>query len=382
MILSIIDVLFFVLFAAPVLYLAFFAIGSVRKRPEPFPSAIDPRKMLVLIPAYKEDNVIVGCVEACLNQDYPKDYFKIVVISDGMGEAVVQSLSMFGVDVMEIHLENRTKSKALNVALSAYSDYEVALVLDADNIIEPLFLQRINASFNTGAVVVQGHRMAKNLNNSIAVLDAISEEINNSIFRRGHYNWGLSSALIGSGMAFEFEQFKAVMSNVDVVGGFDKELEHIYLMNGIKIHYLNDAYLLDEKIQRTEDFSKQRRRWMAAQFEHLARFFPLLTLGIKKKNLDFCDKLFQMLLLPRILILGGAGFFAILFSFIDFEMAQKWWCLLFLMVFTLFISVPRRLVDKKLFRALLTLPKIFAIVLMNLFKLKGANKKFLHTSHG
>jgi len=382
MILNTIDTLFFVLFAAPVLYLAFFAIGSVKRRKEPTPTNANPRSILVLIPAYKEDKVIMGCVEACLSQDYPKDSFRVVVISDGMGEEVNRSLMESGADLKEIHLENRTKSKALNAAFADYNGYDVALILDADNIIEPLFLQRINAAFNKGAVVVQGHRMAKNLNNSIAVLDAISEEINNSIFRKGHYNWGFSSALIGSGMAFEFEQFKAVMRNVDVVGGFDKELEHIYLMNGVKIHYLNDAYLLDEKIQRTEDFTKQRRRWMAAQFEHLARFFPLLTLGIKKKNLDFCDKLFQMLLLPRILILGGAGFFAVLFSIIDFELAEKWWGLLFMMVFTLFISVPRRLVDKKLLAALLTLPRIFIIVLLNLFKLKGANKKFLHTSHG
>lgn len=183
-------------------------------------------------------------------------------------------------------------------------------------------------------------------------------------------------------MAFSFDQYKAVMHNVDVVGGFDKELEHIYLMNGIKIHYLNDAYLLDEKIQRTEDFSKQRRRWMAAQFEHLARFFPLLTLGIKKKNLDFCDKLFQMLLLPRILILGGAGFFAILFSLIDFQMSVKWWALLSLMLGALFASIPRRLINKQLLMALLSLPRIFIIVFQNLFKLRGANKRFLHTTHG
>jgi hypothetical protein len=49
---------------------------------------------------------------------------------------------------------------------------------------------------------VQGHRTAKNTNNSWAILDAISEEINNNIFRKGHRVLGLSSAIIGSGMAF------------------------------------------------------------------------------------------------------------------------------------------------------------------------------------
>jgi len=35
----------------------------------------------------------------------------------------------------------------------------------------------------------------------LALLDGISEEINNNIFRKGHQTLGLSSALIGSGMA-------------------------------------------------------------------------------------------------------------------------------------------------------------------------------------
>lgn len=59
----------------------------------------------------------------------------------------------------------------------------------------------------------------------MAYLDAISEEINNSIFRLGHVNLGMSAALIGSGMAFEYSLFyKAMMSNTSV-GGFDRVLE-------------------------------------------------------------------------------------------------------------------------------------------------------------
>ena len=41
-----------------------------------------------------------------------------------------------------------------------------------------------------------------------AVLDAVSEEINNSIFRKGHTRLGFSSGLSGSGMAFEYDLFK------------------------------------------------------------------------------------------------------------------------------------------------------------------------------
>lgn len=382
MVISVIDFLFFVFFGIPVLYLAFFSLASMFRKSEPMPTAETPHSFLILIPAFKEDKVIKGCVEACLQQDYPKDKFDVVVIAEGMSDETLAYMSSLPIIVKNVVLKKRTKAKALNKALKDYSGYDVALVLDADNIMEELFLQKFNAMFNRGATIVQGHRTAKNLNNSIAILDAMSEEINNSIFRKGHYNLGLSSALIGSGMAFKFNQFKSIMTHVDVVGGFDKELEHIYLMNKVKIHYLHQAIVLDEKIQRTDDFAQQRRRWMAAQVEHLARFFPLFRLGITQKNIDFCDKVYQMLLLPRILILGGVALMGAFTYFFDTDNLIKWEWLLSLLLLSLFIAIPRRMVTTKLLISLLTLPKIFVIVLLNMFKLKRANKDFIHTPHG
>ena len=75
----------------------------------------------------------------------------------------------------------------------------------------------------------------------MALLDAISEEINNHIFRKGHRSLCLSSAIIGSGMAFDYQLFKEYMTTLQAVGGFDKELELKLLHNGYKIDYLPDA---------------------------------------------------------------------------------------------------------------------------------------------
>lgn len=60
---------------------------------------------------------------------------------------------------------------------------------------------------NPDVEAVQTHRIAKNMNNDMALLDAVSEEINNTIFRLGHAKLGLSAALIGSGMAFRYDLF-------------------------------------------------------------------------------------------------------------------------------------------------------------------------------
>ena len=129
-------------------------------------------------------------------------------------------------------------------------DFDIALICDADNMLAPDFLRRLNDAFAGGAQAVQGRRVAKNLDTSFAILDACSEAINNHIFRKGAYALGLSSSVIGSGMAFEFDRIKAILSEISAVGGFDKILQLSVVERGIRIHYLEDALVLMKKSNR------------------------------------------------------------------------------------------------------------------------------------
>ena len=264
------------------------------------------RKFAVLIPGYKEDNVIVEVAEKALKQTYPSHLFDVIVIADSFQQNTLEKLKGLPLRVIEVSFEKSTKSKALNQAMRIIGDdYDVALILDADNIMEKRFVEKVNKAFNQGYKVVQGHRIAKNTNTSFAILDAISEEINNHIFRKGHRVLGLSSALIGSGMAFDYYFFKSTMVNVNAVGGFDKELELKLLKNRTTIEYLNDALVLDEKVQKSEVFANQRKRWLSAQFVYFGRYFmPGLKELFTKGNIDFFDKVYQMVSPPRVLLLG------------------------------------------------------------------------------
>ena len=155
------------------------------------------RKMALIIPAYNEDNVILEVVKSAREQKYPNDKFDIVVVADHFLPETLQKLSKYNIILLAKDFEISTKSRALNYAFdNLKDDYDIAVVLDADNIMSHDFLSTINRSFATGYMVVQGHRTAKNLNTSFALLDSISEEINNSIFRKGFRNLNFSSALI------------------------------------------------------------------------------------------------------------------------------------------------------------------------------------------
>ncbi|WP_350291515.1 glycosyltransferase family 2 protein [uncultured Croceitalea sp.] len=350
------------------------------------------RKFAVLIPGYKEDNVIIEVAKKALEQSYDQALYDVVVIADSFKERTLQKLAELPIKLVEVSFEKSTKSKALNKAMEVIGDqYHIALILDADNIMAFDFIERINNAFNKGYTVVQGHRIAKNTNTPMAVLDAISEEVNNHIFRKGHRVLGLSSALIGSGMAFDYHFFKTIMANVNAVGGFDKELELKLLQDRTKIEYLHEALVLDEKVQKAEVFSNQRKRWLSAQFIYFKRY---IGTGIKELflngNVDFADKVYQMISPPRILLAGIVVIITILYSLLygiglatSLTIPLKLWLVICTLTVIAFImAIPLKFYSLNTLKALLTLPKAFALMFFSLFKLKGANKKFIHTQHG
>ncbi|MDT0539132.1 glycosyltransferase family 2 protein [Croceitalea sp. P059] len=374
------------------IYIFLFAFAGIFKAKKKKVIINKQRKFAVLIPGYKEDNVIVEVARRALEQSYAEELFDVVIIADSFQENTLNKLRKLPIELVEVSFEKSTKSKALNKAMDIIGDqYHVALVLDADNIMEFDFIERINDAFNKGYKVVQGHRMAKNTNTAFAILDAISEEVNNHIFRKGHRVLGLSSALIGSGMAFDYHFFKSTMANVNAVGGFDKELELKLLRDKTKIEYLHKALVLDEKVQKSEVFSNQRKRWLSAQFIYFRRY---VLSGIKelifKGNVDFADKVYQMISPPRILLLGLVFVLTSIYALIDiffenvtsFISSEYWYITFAITVLAFALSIPRKFYSLSTLKAVLTLPKAFVLMFLSLFKLKGANKKFIHTQHG
>lgn len=385
-ILHILDWFLYILFAVNVLYLLVYSLASLR-RYKPFASAPAQKhkRFAILIAAYREDAVILPTVHACLVQDYPDDKYDVVVISDHMQPRTNAALSSLPIKLLQVDFEKSTNTKSLKAALE-YLDkdnYDIALVIDADNIIAPSYLSEVNNAFAVAGVrVVQTHRIAKNLNTDMAYLDAVSEEINNSIFRLGHANLGMSAALIGSGMAFEYPLFyDAMMSNTSV-GGFDRVLEMKLLYKGVHFHYLPDTLVKDEKIQKANNFYQQRRRWLSAQYYSFFEFANHLLPAIRDGKWDFCDKLYQQISFSRVLLLGFVFIIALAYSLCAPSLACKWWGIFILLLLALALAIPRRYWQWRLLRAVCWVPCSFLLMLLNLFRLKEANKRFIHTEHG
>ena len=385
----ILEIIIYALLILPTLYILAFAFAGLFYRQRPYASKPSLRKIAVLIPGYKEDEVIIDVAKDALEQDYPSEKYDVVIIADSFQTETITRLKELPIQVIEVKFDKSTKSKALNKAMAQLTDnYDIAVILDADNVMAADFLLKVNAAFEHNYMAVQGHRAAKNMDTNLALLDAISEEINNHIFRKGHRILGLSSAIIGSGMAFKYDFFKSLMASVTAIGGFDKEIELKMLKNNHKIEYLDDAIVYDEKVQKAEVFSNQRRRWLSAQLHYFRQDFgSSLKALLLQGNIDYFDKAIQFIQPPRILLLGAVLFFGTLFIGINIFIVGNtffsylWISLVLICLLAFLFSIPRSFYNMRTLKALGSLPKGMFLMFGSLMKIKGANKQFIHTKH-
>ena len=399
--LHVLEILLWLLLAFSASYILFFALVSLMwKKPEsPLSAYLTSKltgmrrrhnyKFLVLYPAYNEDRVIINSVHTFLGQYYPYEDFHVAVISDHMQPETNEQLGKMSITLLQPVFEKSSKAKAMQFAINHFKEqwtrsqgqhFDYIVILDADNVVNSDFLEKLNDVCAKGYKAIQCHRCAKNSNNDIAVLDGVSEEINNTIFRKAHNRIGLSSALIGSGMCFDYQWFCENVFKLSTAGE-DRELEALLLQQKIHIHYEPDIHVFDEKVSNKENFQKQRLRWMTAQIQSLLNLLPYIPKAIVTGNIDYIDKTIQQTLIPRSMLIVLSFMLAILVTLISRQWCIKWWLLFLFICISLYVSTPRQLRSHSVFGKILSLPMLVWKMVLNLLKIDHKNTDFIHTTH-
>lgn len=374
-------------FVYVVLYTTVFSIGGFFYK-EPHKQTLQSySRFCVLIPCYKEDSVILEVAKKALDQSYSQEHYTVVVIADSLQASTLVKLRELPIQVVEVKFDSSTKVKSLNYTLQAIENrYDYAVILDADNVMEFDFLKTINSIASSAAKAIQGQRKPKNKNNSLALLDGISEAINNHIYRQGTVSLGLSSSISGSGVVFDFNVLKEKLSSMSSVGGFDRELEVVLLLDGVKVLYLKSAIVFDEKVSQNKAFQNQRKRWISSQYFYLRKYFFAGTAALFKGNFTFFNSaVLRNIQLPRLINIGLLTTLTATLFFVRDHLYFGYtiWVILFILnTLSILIAIPLEFYTRQLAIAILKLPLLFLNMFLLLFKLKGANKKFIHTPHG
>lgn len=349
-------------------------------------------RFAVLIPGYKEDGVIVSVAKEAIRQNYPQDKFDIIIVADSFQQETLAQLYELPIITEVVSFEKSTKVKALNEVLTRIRDdskYNYAVILDADNIMNAGFLERMNALHQQGFKAIQGRRAAKNDVSTLAYLDGLSEDINNNIYGKGSVALGCSSSLKGSGMSFDFTLLKSELAKMESIGGFDRELELRLVKQGVKVYYAEKAVIRDEKVEKKEVFENQRRRWISSQYHYLRLYFVEgLLAGLKGNLVLFNSVVLRNIQLPRLLNIGLVNLIlliAVVLTNIYSVLQIELWIYILLAALVdigVFLAISKEYLNGRLLKSIFLLPGIFFKMLLLMFKLKGANKKFIHTPHG
>ncbi len=360
-IIYIIDGILFGVVAITVLYLTIFAVAGLFSHHPNIPKARRQNRFIVLIPSYHGDNGTIETVMAVLGQSYPQRLFDVTVIADHEDEMTNFRLAQYPITLLTPNFENSSKARSLQFAINnlpQFKIYDVVVILDAGTIVDQEFLHEINDAYEvSGTKAVQAHRLSQNRDTAIAHMDAAFEEINNSIFRRGHITIGLSSALSGSGNAFSFTWFKENIYKVKS-SAYTKDMEALLLRQHIFVDYFDDILVYDEKKRDTKEFNDQHAHWVSTQFFSLIKNIRFLPMAIFNSYYAWIDKIIQWLLIPRTLMMAIIVFMSIIMPLIYFTLAIKWWAIFAFILFIFALATPDYLVDKNWNRAFAKAPSI------------------------
>ena len=386
-IIKILFLLLFIYLAISIAWLLVIAIAGRFGKLRAYKINTAKKRIAVIIPSYKEDAIITDTALKASQHNYPKDKFTVLVVADKLKAETIAQLRSIPVQVLEADVN--MKSRSVNAAMHYLNenDFDIAVILDADNIMGDDCLEKINDAFIHGCQAVQCHRTAKNQQTPVALLDAISEEININLFRRGAAVIGVSAAPVGSGMAFSFGLLKQIFSVEHILSnpGEDREIDMQLMKQRIFMHFIDDAWVFDEKVANVGVFEKQRVRWLEAQINHIRRFSDADMKNAPRTTV-YWVKYFQNFLLPRLLFIMVLGIlFALLLAQLVFSFnilaPQPGWWLMIMIVYAaaLAISVPGRFYSAATLKAVVQIPVLMLSMLRAILKIKTGRQEFIHT---
>ncbi len=355
------DLFFFIFVCLTVMYMGLFAMASMFSHHQDVPKTRIENRFIIFIPAYKNGHSAEQTVRSILGQTYPQRLFDVTVIADQLDEMSNFRLAQQPITLLTPNFTKSSRAKSLQLAINnlpQFKLYDIAVVLNPGNIVEPEFLSQLNEAYEAaGTKAIQCHMLSQNRDTVSARLSAIFEEINNSIFRRGHVTLGLSAAAASSAMAFDFNWFKANIMTTNTSWD-DKELESRLLRQHIFVDYFDDIMVFSEKTRNAEDFNRQRGRWLLSHLSTIVRNIRYLPGAIIRRHYDLADKIIQWMLLPRMLMMAIILFMGVIMPFIYFSLALKWWALFAIVLFIFALATPNYLVDDKWDRTFFLIPVI------------------------
>jgi cellulose synthase/poly-beta-1,6-N-acetylglucosamine synthase-like glycosyltransferase len=331
-----------------------------------------------IITAHQDTRFIAPFIDSFLKQHY-NNYIVYVVADD----CNIDELHFTDEKVVILKPETplNSKIKSLQFAINNFKHIpDVLVIFDSDNLIHPSYLKNLNRYFQKGFRVVQTHMLSKNIDSTYSRLDSIGHIYYTFYERKVKMQLGLSSAILGLGIALDFNLYKEIHYQT-VVGGFDKKLQSQLARKVKQIAFAEDAIVYDEKVEEAAVLEKQRTRWIYSYFNHFKESLLLIFVGFKRLNLGQLLLGLTMLRPPMILLMLSAFILMILSAFIKPVLIFWWAGILLLFVVNFIVTIATQSKQKGMLQSVKHIHLLIITQFKALIKMKKAKQNFLKTEH-
>lgn len=276
------------LFAIYGIYYMFIALFGFKNRPETYSSEPSTR-FAILIAARNEATVIGQLVDSLKAQNYPDDKYDIIVApnncTDNTREIALEHGAQVFDPVGKISSKGEVLTQIIN-KLMAEDNYDAVCVFDADNLVHPNFLQQMNNAKNSGIKVAQGFRDSKNPSDSaVSTCYSVCYWMLNRFYNGGREALGLSGLVNGSGFMVDISLLRRIGGWHTCTMTEDYEFSAQCVIEGEKVHYVQDAIIYDEQPLTFHQSWKQRRRWSTGSVQGMEIYlWPLLKKGFAGRS--------------------------------------------------------------------------------------------------
>jgi cellulose synthase/poly-beta-1,6-N-acetylglucosamine synthase-like glycosyltransferase len=308
--------------ALPILYLCLLSVAALvatsRRRAARAAQAAAPSarfRFAVLIPAHDEEAMLGTLLESLAALAYPKDRTTVCVVADNCSDGTAKLARDAGwVRVYErFDAEKRGKGYALNWLLEQLEAdqvaYDACVVLDADSVVDPAFLQAMERELASGAQALQAYNGVLNTSDApSAALRWLALALVNHVRPLGRNALGSTSTLTGNGMCLRRDLLRRHPWQAFGIGE-DYQYYLTLVEQGERARYVPEAVVRSEMPTTFAQMKTQDVRWESTVGGQSTWRIALrlLKAGLVHRDLVRLEAMAELLTPPLSLLVGGCA---------------------------------------------------------------------------
>lgn len=302
--------IYYILFCATLAYSLYFLLTGLfafkNMKKKLYKKHKPKNRFAILIASRNEEKVIGSLVKSLLNQNYPSDLYDVYVIPNNCTDDTLGEAKRAKAKIINCTVPTKSKGEVLKFTFEKLKnkDIDAYIIFDADNVVHPDFLSKMNDVLCDGYKVAQGFRDSKNPSDTwISGSYSIFYWIQNFFFSKARMQMNGAASINGTGFMIKKEIIDEFGFNT-VTLTEDVEFTAQCALNGVRVVFVEDAITYDEQPLEFKTSWKQRKRWSLGNIQCFKKYHKKLLRTYRKTGYIACLDMLLSFMAPLVQVLA------------------------------------------------------------------------------